>query len=170
MIDKRVDIVTQSRKEYRHLNNPNSKYNVSDNQYRKICCDFFEELAYLLITTGDIIVLPATLGAIQAIKYKKNLTSKSKSLDWKMTKKHNKKIYHTNMSTGGYWCRIHWYRIPKNNRKVGARFKNAKFFSFALTRPNVRVNTYNKVNPRVNLYDFFRDKGWQIYKLKDYTI
>ena len=163
MKSKRINISTASVKEYKYLDNPNSKFKVNKKQYLSISKDFFEELAYLLITTGDIIIFPTSLGAVQAVKYKRK---HKKAIDYQATKEYDKKIYHTNMATNGYWCRIHWYRIPKGLKKYGARFRKAKNYSFKLTRPNLKFNTYNKRNPRVCLYSFFKEKGWEFYKEK----
>lgn len=171
MIPKRINVTSESVKSYTHLNNHKSSYNVNAKQYRDISKDFFEELAYLLITTGDVIVFPTTLGAIQAVKYRTSHPEKGPMMvvDYNKTKKAGKTIYHNSLSTNGYWCRVHWYRIPRKNRKYGARFKNSYNYRFALTRPNLRYNTYNKWNPRVRLYEFFKDKGWEIYQEKQST-
>jgi hypothetical protein len=45
-----------------------------------------------------------------------------------------------------------------------ANFKNKSRWAFKLTRPNIRPNTYNKVNPKISLVPFFKDRGWAIYK------
>lgn len=153
---------------YRHLNNKNSSYCVNEKQYRSISKDFFEELAYLLITTGDVIIFPTTLGAIQAVKYKTKETGREplKAINYRLSEKLGKTIYYNNLSTNYYWCRVHWYRVPKKNKKYGARFKNSYSYSFKLTRPNLRYNAYNKWNPRTTLHEFFKEKGWELYREK----
>lgn len=168
MIPKRINVAAASMKSYKHLNNPNSSYNVSEKKYRSISKDFFEELAYLLITTGDIIVFPTTLGAVQAVKYKTKVPGREpmRRIDFEASKKYNKTIYYSNLNTNNHWCRIHWYRVPKKNKRYGARFKNSYSYRFSLTRPNLRPNTYNKWQPRTTLYEFFKDKGWELYREK----
>jgi hypothetical protein len=163
MIIKRANVVTESRKTYKHLDNPNSKHKVNSKQYKKISYDFFEELAYLLITTGQIITFPSTLGSFQIIKYKVKKDYNEEFGKRKDTMKLFKMVRKGFMSTNGYWCKVHWYRIPIKGNKYGARFKYSNAYKFDLSRTNKRPNTYNKNIPRVTLYEFFRETGWEIY-------
>jgi hypothetical protein len=164
MIPKRVNISSASASEYKYLDKTSHRLGVTRARYIEISKEFFRLLAKELITSGEAIILPSTMGALQAVKYRRK--DGYNAIDNKLTAIYDKKIYHQNLSTDGYWCRIHWYRKPIRNRKYGARFKYAMHYKFSLTRPNYRVNTYNKVNPEVNLVDFFLDKGWEIYAHK----
>lgn len=139
-----------------------------------------EKLAYEIITTGDIIVLPYAFGAMQAIKFKSSWGSNKDEglVDYAATRRvygeHNKQnpnnkkaVRIANRSTDGYWCDIHWYKRKTARNRYNAKFRYARHFEFKLSRPNRRPNTYNKRNPEVSLIPFFREKGWLLYQEKE---
>lgn len=144
----------------RHLD----KHCTTEKQYKKILKRFGEELSYELITTGDKVTLPSRIGALQATKYK----NKDKSVDYIKTKeiwgeynktaKKKKYVYFDNRITNDFSPKLFWY---KHN---AANFKNKSKWALQFTRPNIRPNSYNKVNPKVSLVPFFREKGYIIYK------
>lgn len=157
----KCDVVSKSRKDYIHLDNPRSKYNVDKKLYNEICKKFFKELAYVFITTGDEIELPSGIGTIQVCKKKDKLNAYGGNVDVLKSKKLKKKVYHDNSLTNGYWFSVRWFKSKKG---YGKRFKNSKYYKFNLTRPNIRKNTWNKNHPKVHLVDFFKEQGFEIYK------
>jgi len=57
--------------------------------------------------------MPYGLGYVQVVKYKpKTYTDKSLSVDYKESKKYNKKIYHLNEHSNGYKYRLYWSKLP----------------------------------------------------------
>lgn len=158
--------ISNSYKTHKHKSEPKHKLHVSAKQYREILTLFFEKLAYYLITSGERILLPARLGAIQMLRYK----SKRKSIDFKKTKEYygeeNKKlkrgekkvVFHNNRITEGFKTRMFWFKLNI------ATFKHQRSWSLNLSRPNIRKNTYNKNHAAVTVVDFFKEKGWYFYK------
>lgn len=173
MSAKTVNSITQSVKEYPFLKSDNSSNEepyITKELYKKILLTILEKLAYRLITTGDKIRLPVRLGYFQAVKYKRRFL-KHKAIDYAASNKYGKLIRHYNKATDGYWVRIHWYKYPHKEDittrvKIGALFNFQKNYAFKLSRPNQRPNSYNKWNPKVSLFPFFKEKGWLIYKEK----
>lgn len=164
---KRGSALSLSYKRMDHRYNPKHPKHVDSKLYRKIISKFFEKLAYYLITTGKEITLPSNIGSFQIVKYK----STRKFTDHVATKKYfddinkdiedpskKKRVLKDNRITNYYSPKVYWKKQDKAN------FRNKSKFSFKLTRPNIRPNSYNKNNPVVSLVPFFREKGWIIYE------
>ena len=148
MIDKEVSSIIESSK----------SYEGDSRLYKKIMKSFMKELAYEIITSGDPVKLPSSLGILQMIRYR----PKNKKVDYSNTKKvkdrgHDKVIYHNNKITNGYWWKLLW-------SKKRAILKNKNLYSMIFTRPNIRPNSYNKNNPKVSVIPFFRRQGWELYR------
>ena len=76
--------------------------------------------------------MPCGLGYIQVGKYQpENYNSKSLSIDYKLTRKYGKVIYHLNEHSNGYKYRLHWSRIPMT---FADRYK----YQLCLVRANKR--------------------------------
>ena len=172
-----VNSITESAKEYPFLKSNVSSSNepfITKETYKKILLLILEKLAYRLITTGDKIRLPVRLGYFQVVKYKRKRLKHS-SIDYAASKKFGKEIRHNNKTTDGYWVRVHWYKFPHQEDiatkiKIGAMFSFQRNYAFKFSRPNQRPNSYNKWNPKVSLYPFFKEKGWLMYKEKTRVI
>lgn len=166
---KRVSSIQLSSEEYPYLDKPKHPNHVDIMVYRKLMRHFMRKLAAKIITTGKRVKIPYAIGSLQAVRYKQQKKIDKRPIDFNKTREIRKKtgkkktIKHSNMATGGYWCRIHWYKKPLDGNKWGATFKHARNYRLKLTRPNLRPNPYNTSNPEVSLYTFFRDKGWKFY-------
>jgi hypothetical protein len=141
---------------------------MTPKQYESFLMAFLDELGYLLITTGDEIVLPSCLGSLQAMRYpyKKPLmdfgaTNKKKAQD-----PNAKGVKYTNMSTNGYWVYVHWSKRPNPFAAHAGRFKHAGSFAFRLQRSlkRRRNDLPEHRQPRITLVEFFRDKGHYFYR------
>lgn len=164
--------ISKSFDTYKYKKDTSHKCYVKQSEYASIAKEFLEELAYELITTGQKICLPKGLGCFQVCKYKKKnksidyLNTRSKLTDYETLRRYQrdseKKVYHTNMGTKGYWTAFFWFRgkHPRNETKT---ITNARTYMFKPSRPNLRPNSYNSRNPRVSLFSFFKDKGWMLY-------
>lgn len=156
-----------------HRYEPKHPKHIDKKVYNKIINKFFEKLAYYLITTGKEITLFSNIGSFQIVKYK----TKNKFVDYHSTKLYfdeinkeiedpskRKKVYKDNRITNYYAAKVYWKKQDKAN------FRNKSKFSFKLTRPNIRPNSYNKNNPVVSLVPFFREKGWIMYEEYNSTL
>lgn len=179
MEPKRVSSIALARESYPWLKKPKHPNHVDKVMYRKIVKGFLEKIMKAIIVTGDKIRLPKLMGALQAVRYKTDHRP-VKPIDYHNTKKlygdHNAKapkdakktVRHYNRSTDGYWVRIHWYKrweYKKASRQViyGTKFTNSRNIIFKPSRPNLRPNSYNKTNPEVSLYPYFKNHMWNKY-------
>lgn len=171
MNKKRASALVMSYVDFSYKHEPKHKLYVNKEQYKRILKLFYKKLAEELISSGKEIILPSRLGSLQAVKYKPI----KKKIDHKRTKElyaeHNKRnpnnkkyVYHTNRATKGYLPFIYWSKLVKAN------FKNKRKYKFSLTRPNLRPNSYNKINPNVSLIPYFREKGYIFYETYNITL
>lgn len=174
----RVSSIRKSYKTYLEKHDKKSPNYLTYKQYINILETLMEEIVYHLITTGEKIVFPKYMGAMQIIRYKRPPGRKAKNYgslkefyrrrpgadEYKA--RLNVTIYtkHNNLTTDGYWPRIHWFKQRVDGEGLGTRFRNARSIAFKLSRPNLRPNSYNKNNPRVSLYPYFRDVMWNKYR------
>ena len=91
--------------------------------YRDICEEYNEEVINNIILDTLEFKIPNRLGSIRIKKVK----GSPKRVDWALTKKYNKKIYHLNMHTDGYYYKWMWH-------KKDALFINKSVYSFTATR------------------------------------
>jgi hypothetical protein len=68
---KRVNTLTASRKDYPHLDSKIHPNGVTEKEYAQIIHLFCKKLSKKLITTGDQIRLPHTLGSLKIVQYLK---------------------------------------------------------------------------------------------------
>jgi hypothetical protein len=157
--------LSYSRMSYKYQ--PKHPKHVDKKVYNKILTKFFEKLAYYLITTGKEITLFSNIGSFQIMKYK----NRKRYVDYQATKLYyneinkdiedpekRKRVLKDNRITNYYAPKVYWRKQDKAN------FRNKSKYSFKLTRPNIRPNSYNKNNPAVSLVPFFREKGWIMYE------
>ena len=91
--------------------------------YRDICEEYNEEVINNIILDTLEFKIPNRLGSIRIKKVK----GSPKRVDWALTKKYNKKIYHLNMHTDGYYYKWMWH-------KRDACFINKSVYSFIAPR------------------------------------
>ena len=99
--------------------------------------------------------MPYGLGFIQVGKYTpKTLNNKSLSVDYKLSKLYDKKIYHLNEHSNGYKFRLYWSKIP---RTFPDRYK----YQLSLVRQNKR-----KLAQLIfNKHDYLDINDIQLYKV-----
>lgn len=83
------------------------------------------------IVQGREVVLPSRLGSFQLFKHKKS--KNKKHIDFNLSKKYGKTIYHTNLKTNGFYVRLHWSKYGQ-----AANFRNKSTWAFKLTRSQLR--------------------------------
>lgn len=161
MIPKKVNSAIKSYESYKYKDNPKHPKYLDKKEYKKLIRRTFELIMKEMILTGDKVVFPTTLGAMQVVKFKRK--PGKLSIDFNATKKAGKLVRHRNYSTDGWWPRVHWYKKRTPDNKYGTRFKHARNYFFKVLRANLRPNSYNKTNPEVSLYPHFRKVGHEMY-------
>ena len=65
------------------------------------------QIAKVIVEDLEGFKLPFGLGYLCVCKYK----AQTPAIDWYNTKKLKKYVYHTNLNTFGFSCRVSWYRV-----------------------------------------------------------
>lgn len=167
---KRVSSIALSAKELDYQHEPRHPKHLPESEYKAIMELFFKKIIFYMIRDGARFVMPQYLGSLQILRYESDesrkiadkLYNKKPKVDFHETRKLkqqgiDKVVRIKNKRTKGYWWKIHWFKTDY------ARFRTQKLYSFKLTRPNMRPNSYNPVNPELSLIPYFKDKGWEIY-------
>jgi len=166
---KRINTINESAKLVPRKITKGSEFAFTRQDYKKFMNEFLVEFAHDLISTGIQYNMPSRLGILQMIKYRPDYRIIDRVRTSILNKKQDAqgiprtKVYATLAATDGYLPKLMWYKFYKSN------FKNKAKYNLVLSRPNLRVNTYNKNHPKVNVRDFFKEKGYLIYteKLND---
>lgn len=109
-----------------------SSVEVSYELYKRIIDSMCKTILDYILNRSEGFKMPHGLGLIQIVKYKpKNLDEKSLSVDYKLSKEYDKKIYHLNEHSDGYKFRLFWSKVPQTFK---ARYK----YQLCLTRANKR--------------------------------
>jgi hypothetical protein len=168
----RVSSILLSRKTLKHRHEPKHPSYISSEDYTAIMNLYFKKIAFYMIRDGARFVIPQYLGSLQILRYPHDQYVKESKLG--LRKRYREHVNYNETRklkaqgidkivkapcklTGGYWWRVHWFKASY------ARFRTQNLYSFKFTRPNVRPNTYNPVNPEISIVPYFRDKGWEIY-------
>jgi len=109
-----------------------SPYFVSYKQYRTICEDFYKQMMNYILEHAGEFKMPYNLGKIYVDKKKIKFSNKKRlAIDWALTNKHGKVIYHLNEHSRGYKYIFIW-------EKKDFKLKNKSFYRFIPTRANKR--------------------------------
>lgn len=80
-------------------------------QYRMILTDYYNILKDEVLYNSEEIKLPFKLGLVKIVKYKpKTYSSKSLSVDYKLSKELGTRVYHLNDHSDGYKYRLYWHK------------------------------------------------------------
>lgn len=122
--------------------------NLKKSALVEICKDFNKLVINAMIYEGFIFSLPYQLGTLSIRKNKTN--PNRKRLNFNLTKKYNKKIYHDNRHSDGFYGKFHW---SKNGLK--SKFKYKSYYSF---RPS-KANKKELVNAITNENTIYKYQG-----------
>lgn len=114
---------------YFHLednDNPNKLNHISQDRYQNIINEY-NELVMEELKKGNSFKLFNRLGEIRIARIKR----KRKLVDFYLTKKEGRVIYHENMATNGYDLILKWHRKD-------AMFRNKRIWSIKLIRDRMR--------------------------------
>lgn len=111
----------------------NSPYNISYDEYVIICRKFYKAVMNEILEKGYVFKLPYNMGKIFVDKKKMKITETKKGLgiDWEMTNKCGKVIYHLNEHSRGFKYMFTWQKFTHS-------MKNKNFYRFVPSRTNKR--------------------------------
>lgn len=140
-LKKKYSISKNSKSKYHNSKTINDFYltysgKVSKEKYKKIISLFFE-----FLMNPEIIVnrrmYTNNLGSFRIIKISSLSNIESRPIDWNLSKKYNKKIYHLNLHSDGKSFKLKWFKkvntpnvsiytfqpLRKTNRYLSAHIK-----------------------------------------------
>tara|TARA_R110000851_G_scaffold285370_1_gene439057 strand:+ start:220 stop:654 length:435 start_codon:yes stop_codon:yes gene_type:complete len=127
---------------YKWRHEPKSRHYQSKKMFTDVMTRFMELLSDHIME-GNTYKLPHRMGSIRVRKFK---PTKKKAINWLLTKKFGKHIYHTNKHSGGMTGEWYW-------DKRGARLKNQTYYKMKATRENNRALSRKiKQENKINLY------------------
>lgn len=130
--------------------NPNKPNYISQERYQNIIGQY-NDLVIEELKQGDSFKLFNRLGELRIIRIKR----KRKLVNFYLTKKEGRVIYHENMATNGYDLKLKW------NRK-DAMFRNKRIWSIKLVRDRMRRS-------KGSIREFAKEKGVNNFaKLNNY--
>lgn len=117
-----------------------SPYAVSYDEFLSITREYLKMVMSSIINEARTYKLPFRLGSIRVVKLDSSLGRKRRySLDFSLTHKYGKPIYHLNEHSGGYKYMFKW-------DKINAYVKHKFYYRFIPTRANKRMLAYNIKN------------------------
>ncbi len=110
-----------------------SPYHVTYNEYAGICSDFYKEVMVEVLEKGRRYKLPFRMGDICVTKKRLKLFDKAHlPIDWAMSKKLGKWVYHMNDHTNNFKFRFRW------SKKMCRNTPNIGLYRLVFTRANKR--------------------------------
>ena len=123
-----------------------SPYHISKDIYLNIILDYIKYINYEIIYKASIFKMPYRLGTLQVVKLRSsNNRYKKYSIDFNLTNKYGKTIYHLNEHSDGYKYMFRW-------SKIKSVVKNKSKYRFVPTRTNKRNLA---TNIKSNIIDYF---------------
>lgn len=117
---------------YKYYKSQDTVFKADYKLFRAIIIDFGTLVSKALLEQSKQLIMPYRLGIMQVVKYRpKTYTHKSLSVDFLMTKKLGKVVYHLNEHSNGFKVRLYWQKAHK--------FENYKKYAFIMTRANKRM-------------------------------
>lgn len=79
--------------------------------YKTILSDYYNIIKDELLYSSEELKMPLKLGTVRITKYKpKTYSTKSLSVDYKLSKELGYKVYHLNLHSDGYKYRLYWHK------------------------------------------------------------
>jgi hypothetical protein len=123
-----------------------SPYYITELEYRTINEDYILLLNEEILTNASIFKMPYRLGTLQVVKLQSsNNRNKKYSIDFNLTNKYGKTIYHLNEHSDGYKYMFRW-------SKIKSVVKNKTKYRFIPTRTNKRALANNI---KLGIIDYF---------------
>ena len=123
--------------------------------YKRILEEMCKVILEHVLERSEGFKMPLGLGFIQIGKYRpKTLSPESLSVDYKASKKYDKRIYHLNEHSDGYKYRLYWSKIPRT-------FPNRYKYQLSMVRKNKR----RLAQLIFNKQDYLNINDIQLYKV-----
>lgn len=140
---------------YHYYLSENIDSDVSYARFKRIISEMYKIILECLQDRSDCFKMPFGLGYLMIVKYKpKYYNAQSLSVDYKQSKKYDKKIYHLNEHSDGYKYRLFWSKQPYT---FSDRYKYQLSF--------VRENKRRLAKLIFNRQDYINIDDIQIYKM-----
>lgn len=110
---------------------PNDEFAVDEKTYRKIILWFNKRAMQMILEDAREFILPYRLGVIRVRKRRQDIVNNKPHIDFGLSRKLNKTVYHLNDHTDGYYYRFFW-------SKIGCNAKNYTAYFFKAGRTNER--------------------------------
>jgi len=138
--------LVDSYKDYIKDKDINSPYYISKQEYIDIISSYVLKLNEELLDKASIFKMPYRLGTLQIVKLlSSNNRNKKYSIDFNLTNKYGKTIYHLNEHSDGYKYMFKW-------TKINSIVKNKSKYRFIPTRTTKRQLAKNI---KSGLVDYF---------------
>jgi hypothetical protein len=118
---------------------------VTYNEYRDMVTIFYKEVSHNIINEGRMFHMPFAMGDAYIEKVKLDYNNKL-PINWELTSKAGKVIYHFNEHSDGYKYILKW------NKKV-CTFQNNYLYVLVYTRANKRLLAKNIKTKRSDYYE-----------------
>ena len=135
MVSKKRKTIVDYYINYKWRHEPKSIHCKSKKEFTSVMTRFMELLSEHIME-GNTYKLPHKMGSIRIRKFK---PTKRKSINWQLSKKFGKHIYHTNKHSNGLTGEWYW-------DKKGARLKNQSLYVLEATRGNNRALAKKIIN------------------------
>lgn len=123
-----------------------SPYYITKNEYIEIIEDYTESIVHEIMDKSSIFKMPYRLGTLQIVKLQSsNNRNKKYSVDFNLTNKYGKTIYHLNEHSDGYKYMFKWCKLK-------SVVKNKTKYRFVPSRTNKRQLA---VNIKTGTIDYF---------------
>lgn len=124
-----------------------SPYYVSYEIYSMLIENYIQKVMAEIIGKASIFKMPYRLGELQIIKLRSSKNRfKKYSIDFNLTNKYQKTIYHLNEHSSGYKYMFRW-------GKINSIVKNKSKYRFIPTRTNKRTLAYNIKHAIVDYFE-----------------
>lgn len=124
----------------------NDELNIDKKTFKKVLYSFNKKIFKSILEDSETFKIPKRLGFLRVKKVKMSFKEgTSCKIDWALTKKYNKKIYHMNDHTNNYRYRFYWQKSTCNAI-------NKTAYSFQATRSDKRRLAYLLKN---NITDYY---------------
>lgn len=124
-----------------------TSYYITKEEYINIVEDYIKKITDEILDKASIFKMPYRLGTLQIVKLKSsNNRNKKYSVDFVLTNKYGKTIYHLNEHSNGYKYMFRWC-------KINSIVKNKSRYRFIPTRTNKRKMASNIKNGIVDYFE-----------------
>ena len=109
----------------------NDEFMIDEKTYRSIILKFNKRALEMILEEARELILPYRLGTLRIKKHKMDIVNNKLKVDFHMSRKLKKTVYHLNDHTDGYYYKFHWCKKVCNA-------KNFRVYCFQANRMDKR--------------------------------